>query len=111
MSVILREKGVIRTPIGVFCKVCGNDISEADSVKFISHWEGLTEHGENYKCAKCGAILSQVCLRNKEDDAYIHRQQVIAKVDKYLNSDGQKKARRMSINQLERLRGLLSEVK
>lgn len=44
-------------------------------------------------------------------DDYIQREQVIADVKQFLNYDGSAKARRMDINQLQRLRGLFGEVK
>jgi hypothetical protein len=42
---------------------------------------------------------------------YIQREQVIAYVKQFLNYDGNAKARRMNINQLQQLRGLFSAVK
>lgn len=65
MSARMREKGVKRTETGVYCEACGNDLSVDGSAEIIEQWDGAKEYGYNFKCTKCGAILSQVCERSQ----------------------------------------------
>lgn len=66
----MRETGIKRTEAGVYCEACGADLSVDESAELIDHWDGVKECGYNFKCTKCGAILSQIHERTGEDAAW-----------------------------------------
>lgn len=66
----MREAGIKRTEDGVFCEKCGNNLSNEGSTKFIAHWDGTEEYGYEFECTHCGAVISQIHKRTKEDAAW-----------------------------------------
>ena len=64
------EMGVKRTETGVYCEACGNDLSADDSTEFTTHWDGPAEYGYDFRCTKCGAIISRIFEQSQEDDEW-----------------------------------------